>query len=137
MATVRTYTALVSELNQRVSAAVNNVANEMVNQLRYYLIEDYYAMYNPVKYQRTFQFQDAPTYEMLASNMAKIFIDTDNMNYRGVSGDYVANLASFGFHGDINIFRPGFYWSDFVKWADKNVPKLLKEELKKQGISVK
>ena len=41
------------------------------------------------------------------------------------------------FHGNINIFRPGFYWTDFVNWADKNVPNLLEEELKKQGLNAR
>lgn len=137
MATVRTYSALISELNKRVSVAVEKVADEMVNQLRYYLIEDYYNMYDPMDYDRTYQFQDAPSFEMLSSSMAKIFIDTDSMNYRGISGADVANMASFGFHGSIDIFRPGYFWTDFVAWCDENVPRMLKEELRNQGLNVK
>lgn len=137
MLQVKTYTALVNEINKRVTIAVQNIANEMVNQLRYYLIEDYYNLYDPKQYHRTYQLQDAPTYEMLSENMAKIFIDTNNMSYRDASGYEVANMASLGFHGNINIFRPGFYWTDFVQWADENVPRMLREELKRQGLTVK
>jgi len=81
--------------------------------------------------------QDAPTYEMLSKNMAKIFLDTDTMSYRDISGEDVANMASLGFHGNIDIFRQGFYWTDFITWANNNVPSLLKKELIKQGLTVK
>ena len=134
---VRSYTALVNELNNRVSIAIENVAKEMVNQLRAYLIEDFYNMYDPQEYKRTYQLQDAPTYEMLSKNMAQIFIDMDSMRYRDATGREVTTLASLGFHGNLNIFRPGFFWADFLNWADENVPRFLKEELKRQGLIVK
>lgn len=134
---VRSYTALVNELNNRVSIAIENVAKEMVNQLRAYLIEDFYNMYDPQEYKRTYQLRDAPTYKMLSKNMAQVFIDMDSMQYRDATGRDVATLASLGFHGNLNIFRPGFFWADFLNWADENVPRLLKEELKKQGLNVK
>ena len=138
MAQVKTYTALVNELNIRVGKAIENVAKKMVEQLRYYLIEDFYNLYDPVYYKRTNQLRDdAPSYEMLSKNMAKIFIDGNKLKYRDSTGYEVASMASLGFHGNINIFRPGFYWTDFVNWADKNVPNLLKEELLKQGINTK
>lgn len=138
MAQVKTYSALVSEINNRVEKAINNVAEKMVEQLRFYLIEDFYEMYDPTQYSRSFQLRDdAPSYEMLSKNMAKIFMDGSKLKYKDASGYEVASMASLGFHGNINIFRPGFYWTDFVKWADENVPNLLKEELRKNGINVR
>ena len=137
LAQTRTYTALISEMKNRASKAIQHVAQEMVEQLRFYLIEDFYNMYDPVMYQRTNQLKDSPTYEMLSENMAKVFIDMNNMEYRDASGSEVVNLAALGFHGNTNIFRPGFFWDDFIEWADNNVPTMLKNELKKQGLNVK
>ena len=138
MAQFRTYSALVNEINKRVEKAIKIVAEKMVEQLRFYLIEDFYNLYEPVYYKRTNQLRDdAPSYEMLSKNMAKIFIDGSKLKYRDATGYEVASMASLGFHGNINIFRPGFYWTDFVNWADKNVPNLLKEELKKQGLNAR
>ena len=95
-------------------------------------------MYDPIQYKRTNQLRDdAPSYEMLSKNMAKIFIDGDKLSYRDATGYEVANMASLGFHGNVNIFRPGFYWTDFIDWSNKNVPKMLKDELKLQGLNVK
>ena len=138
MAQVKTYSALVNEINKRVENAIKIVAEKMVEQLRFYLIEDFYNLYDPVYYKRTNQLRDdAPSYEMLSKNMAKIFIDGSKLKYRDATGYEVASMASLGFHGNINIFRPGFYWTDFVNWADKNVPNLLKEELKKQCLNAR
>lgn len=137
MVQIRTYSALVSEINKRTSKVIQNVAQQMVKQLRSYLTEDFYNMYDPIEYRRTNQLKDAPTYEMLSENIAKVFIDTDSMKYREASGTEVANLAALGFHGNTNIFRPGFFWEDFVKWADDNVSSMLKKELKKQGLNIK
>lgn len=137
MAKFKNYSVLVDALNKKVSIAIQNVANEMVNQLRVYIIEDFYCLYEPDKYKRTNQLQDAPTYEMLAKNMAQIFIDTENMSYRSATGDEVTNLAALGFHGRTDIFKPGFFWKDFLQWADDNVPEMLKKELQKQGLTVK
>ena len=138
MAQVRTYSALVNEINKRVEKAIKIVAEKMVQQLRFYLIEDFYNLYDPVQYERSNQLRDdAPSYEMLSKNMAKIFIDGSKLKYRDATGYEVASMASLGFHGNINIFRPGFYWTDFVNWADKNVPNLLKEELKKQCLNAR
>lgn len=109
MATIKNYSDLVNILNEKVNIAIEKVANEMVNQLRAYIIEDFYCLYEPDKYERTNQLQDNVTYEMLSKNMAKIFIDTEKMNYRGATGDAVTNLAALGFHGRKDIFRPGFF----------------------------
>lgn len=137
MPVVKNYANLISELNKRLYTAVENVSKQMVEQLRQFLIDDYYNLYDPKKYDRTNQLMDSPTYEMLASNMAKIFIDVDSMSYKSASGLDVANLASLGFHGNTNIFREGYFWEDFINWCDNNVPTLLKTELRNQGLAVK
>ena len=137
MAGFKNYSSLIEALNNKVEIAIQNVSNEMVNQLRFYIIEDFYSLYDPDKYKRTYQLQDAPTYEMLSKNMAEIFIDTKNMSYKDTTGDMATSLAALGFHGREDIFRPGFFWEDFVSWASENVPKMLKDELRKQGLNVK
>lgn len=127
--------ALVSAIDTSIRIAIHNVAEQMVEQLRLYITSDFYNLYDPKQYNRTHQLRDdAPSLQMLTDNMAKIFIDTDKLSYKSDSGNYVATLASLGFHGNRSIFRPGYYWEDFIQWCDKNVPSLLKQELQKQGI---
>ena len=81
---------------------------------------------------------------MLDPKSAEIFIDIDSIDYLiGSNERYnydeadIVKLASLGYHGIIDIFRPGMFWEDFIEWCNKNVPYLMKQELKKQGIPVK
>lgn len=137
MAEYKTYQALITEMNKRTSIALKNVANIMANQLRYFVIEDFYNQYSPEYYERTFQLQDAPTFEMVSDFLAEVFLDTDTMTYKTATGQEVAELASKGYHGNENIFRAGYFWDDFIEWCDANVPNLLKQELQKVGFTIK
>ena len=65
---------------------------------------------------------------MLDPKSAEIFIDIDSIDYLIGSNekyDYdetdIVKLASLGYHGTIDIFRPGMFWEDFIE----AVPKLL------------
>lgn len=117
--------------------AIQETAKIVRDKLEEFILEDFYRMYRPLFYTRTYSFLKSPKYNMLNKNSAEVFIDTDVMHYLGISGDEVAELASYGFHGSIDIFRPGFYWTDFIKYCDENVPNLLKQNLRKQGLKIK
>lgn len=118
------------------NAAIENVAKMVRDKLEEFINEDFYDTYSPLFYSRTYSFLKSPKYNLLGNSLAEVFVDTDVMHYLGISGEDVANLASYGFHGSIDIFRPGFYWSDFIKWCNESIPRLMKVELKKQGINV-
>lgn len=136
---VKTFTSNVQIQNFLESAcekAIQETAKIVRDKLEEFINEDFYSMYKPLFYDRTYMFLKSPKYDLLDSKTAEIFIDDDVMHYLGISGDDVANLASYGFHGNIDIFRPGFYWTDFINWCDDNVPRLIKENLKKQGLNV-
>nr|WP_024835403.1 hypothetical protein [Clostridium sp. 12(A)] len=122
-------------LQEACDVAIEKVAKIVRDKLEEFILEDFYNTYSPLFYARTYAFLKSPKYSILGNTTAEVFIDTDVMQYLGISGEDVANLASFGFHGSIEIFREGFYWSDFINWCNENVPRLLKIELKKQGIN--
>lgn len=128
-------------INSIIENAVAYVTNIARDELESYILEDYYRQYSPKFYERTYAFLKSATQRMLSSNSAEVFVNTDVMHYLcgeyGISGHDIAYLASLGFHGTINIFRPGYYWEDFINWAQNNIPQLLKNELKKQGLSIK
>lgn len=114
--------------------AVQNVAKIIRDKLEEFIKDDFYELYRPLFYTRTYSFLKSPKYNMLDKKSAEIFVDTDVMHYLGISGEDVANMASYGFHGSVDIFKQGFYWTDFITYCDENVPRLLKEELQKQLI---
>ena len=124
-------------LESACEKAIQNVAKVVRDKLEEFIKEDFYSMYKPLFYDRTYSFLKSPKYNMLNKNSAEVFVDTDVMHYLGISGEDVAEMASYGFHGSIDIFRPGFYWTDFIKWCDDNVQNLMKEELRKQGLNIK
>lgn len=133
---IKTYRLLVSEIDKRCEIAIRNVAEVVRDKLEYFIKEDFYEMYKPKFYDRSYRFLKSPKFNILGKGEAEVFIDTDVMHYLGISGEEVARLASLGFHGSKSIFREGYYWSSFMEWVDSNVINLLKEELKKQGINV-
>ena len=136
---------MISATNYIESAcekAIKNVAQRMVEELESYIRADFYNQYKPRFYDRTYQLLKSPKYNLLNPKTAEVFINMDTIHYLiddpkydGSSEDIV-NLAARGYHGSIDIFRPGMFWEDFVQWADKNIPHIFKTELKRQGIPV-
>jgi len=140
---MKTFTTLVQMENFIQSAcekAIENVAKRATEELESYIQEDFYRQYSPRYYDRTYQLLKSPKFNLLGKNTAKVFIDTDAMHYLagedGFTGEDSAYYASLGWHGSPNIVRDGRYWEDFIEWANKNIPVLMKQELKKQGLNV-
>lgn len=137
----------VIEMNNYIEAACEKalkiVAERMVEELESYIREDFYNQYKPRFYDRTYQLLKSPKYNMIDSRTAKIFIDMNAIHYLIDDPAYnydktdIVKLASLGYHGTIDIFRPGMFWEDFIEWCNKNVPSLMRAALKSQGIPVK
>ena len=123
--------------------AIKAVAERMTEELENYILEDYYNQYKPKFYDRTYELLKSPKNRMLDSKSAEIFIDFSVINYLIDDPIYdynktdIVELASKGYHGTTDIHKPGMFWEDFIEWCNKNVPNLMKSELKKQGIPVK
>ena len=46
-------------------------------------------------------------------------------------------FAQEGYHGSTDIQTEGRFWESFIRYCEKNAKNILKEELRKQGLSVK
>lgn len=141
MAYYRTYSALVSELNNRVGIAVKNVAIIVCDKLHDCIDEQYYQdpEFYPNVYRRTETFLNSAMYEMLNNNSAVIGIDTDSMHYRnGFSAKQIVNWAAESMHGS-PLYKTSTesFWDSFIEWADENIPILLRDELRNQGLQMK
>lgn len=123
--------------------AIEIVAERMTNELESYIREDFYNQYRPRFYDRTYQLLKSPKYNMINSRSAEVFVDMNEIHYLIDDPAYnydktdIVKLASLGYHGTIDIFRPGMFWEDFVEWCNKNVPNLMKSALKSQGVPVR
>lgn len=141
--TFKTVIELKKHMELACHKAIENVAKRVVEELESYIREDFYNQYKPRFYDRTYQLLKSPKYNMLNPKSAEIFIDMDSIHYLIDDPQYkydktdIVRLASLGYHGATDIFRPGMFWDDFIEWCNKNVSHLMKQELKKQGIPVK
>lgn len=140
MPVFKTYSALILELDKRVSIAIENVEKIICNKLKDYIEEQYYndPEFYPNIYERTYTFLKSATYEMMG-NTATIGIDNSSMHYKNnFSGVQVVEWASQSMHG-AEYYQTSTepFWDTFIQWADKNVVQLLKSELENQGIAVK
>lgn len=147
---VKTYSALVAEINKRVTKAVELTAKEMEEKLKECIQEDYYDMFSPEWYVRTEKFLNSAVSKMLGNSSASIGIDEAYFGYEyparyklrdGSAGHWTGEdqvmMAQHGYHGTYFIHTNGDYWSSFIEWADNNAVNLLKSNIKKCGVPVK
>lgn len=141
MIQVKTYTALVNEINKRVTIAVQNVAKDVCDKLHYFIQEQYYddPGFYPNVYKRTETFLNHTVYEMLSGNTAKVGVDVGAMHYKnGFSARQIVEYASQSMHGSpLYQTDTESFWDAFIDWADENVPRMLRDELKRQGLTVR
>lgn len=134
---------LAKALQPVMMGMVDKMAERVYETLNYFL-EDYYAGYDPVSYQRTKDLLysavkvDAHPYK--GGVRASVYIDTDAMNsYRNVSGYQVAKWANEGLHGGMEVDHKPHVWQDTLDETVNN-GELLKQAmdyLKSKGFSVR
>lgn len=129
---------LQKHLESTCEKAVENACNRLLGTLQQYIDSEYYDLYEPDYYTRTYQFWKSATMNMLDKTCGQIFMDENAMNY-GQYWDGITQLymADAGYHGSAYIYTDGHFFKEFVKFCDDNAVNILKEELQKQGISIK
>lgn len=138
----RTIVDVNNYIESACEKAIETVAERITQELEGYIREDFYNQYKPRFYDRTYQLLKSPKYNMINAKTAEIFIDMDAIHYLIDDPNYnydktdIVKLASLGYHGTIDIFRPGMFWEDFIDWCNKNVSHLMKSALKAQGIPI-
>lgn len=133
-----------AELQRHIDAAcqvaVKNTADRLVDVLQEYISTHFYDMYNPREYKRTWKFYESASVEFVENACARIGLSRKYLSYKypgdDISGIEQAILAEHGYHGNYDIVGGGQFWSDFVNYAEQNAVKMLKEELRKQGLKI-
>lgn len=137
----RTFTTAVQLQNYLESAcekAVETACNRLLGTLQELIDTEYYDQFEPDYYKRTYQFWRAATMKMLNSNCGEIFMDKTAMNYGDYwNGECQLQFASRGYHGTTEIQTEGRFWQSFIDYCEENAVKILKEELRKQGLKIK
>ena len=132
-------------LNQKINVAVKEACVRLLDELDSIIMEKYYEAYNPTgdvtrtkSYFRSFQFYSAATAKMMNQLTGCVFMDEDAMDYGEFwDGERQLAYAAEGYHGRKEIQTQWKYWDVFLEYVEKNSFKILKEEMKKQGIPLK
>lgn len=137
MANYKTYSALVSAMNKNINIAVENACNRLLGKLQQIIDEEFYDVFEPNYYRRTYQFWHSATTKMLTQTSGQVFMDANAMNYNSFwTGEKQLQAASIGSHGGwvTDETKEHRFWEVFIKYCEQNALRILCEELSKQGI---
>ena len=121
----------------------DKLADRVYETLNYFL-QDYYAGYEPLSYQRSKDFLysavkvEAHPYK--GGVKASVYIDYDSLNsYRNVSGYQVAKWSDEGKHGGMEVEHKPHVWQDTMDNTVNNgeLLSLAMDYLKSKGFSVR
>lgn len=144
----KTTVELQNYMEKLCSKAVESACNRLLGTLQEFIMSEYYdeSVYEPTgKYHRTMQFYESAMTEMLTKTCGQIFMNPDKMHYPfsgyGWSWDGATQIyeANQGSHGGwtTDESTKHRYWDEFEKYCEKHALKILKDELKKQGLNIK
>lgn len=137
----KVFTSIVSMedfFNKALSVAIEKACNRLLGTLQQLIDSEYYDQYEPEKYIRTMQFWNSAMTKMLNQCSGIIFMDKDAMDYGEFwNGELQLEYANQGYHGSTVIQTEGKFWDSFIEFCNENALNILKEEIRKQGISVK
>ena len=137
----RTFTSIVElqgAMQQCCTVAIQNACEILLAELQRLIRSEFYDQYTPSQYDRTYQFLESATKEMVTDLCGRVFMDAGRMNYLEPhwTGETQLEAANRGLHGGY-IKREGAYWDSFMEYCNANALNILKQELRKQGLNVR
>lgn len=139
--------AIAAILQSALRDYVDKAADE-VKQIIQEFIQRYYAEYDPVLYERTYQFLNSVVRTEVAAEAGgascTIYINTDAMGYTGTggapvpTGKQVVDWAAHGIHGGV-VMGGSPFWSDAMqKISDEGIMTIkLVQYLMSKGFQVR
>ena len=137
----RTFTSIVElqgAMEQCCTIAIQNACEILLAELQRLIRSEFYAQYIPKMYNRTYQFLESATKEMVTDLCGRVFMDAGRMNYLEPhwTGEVQLEAANNSVHGGIPV-NGGRYWDSFMEYCNANALNILKQELRKQGLNVR
>jgi len=140
---VRTFKTIVGVENYLEGAcekAILETSKIAKEELARCIQEQYYndPSFYPNVYERTDTLLRSATYQMLSRTSSEIYIDIQGMHYRnGFSSWQVVSWASESKHGaEYYQTDTQDFWTTFIDWANKNLIRILKINLRKNGLKI-
>ena len=137
----RTFTSIVElqgAMEQCCTVAIQNACEILLAELQRLIRSEFYDQYTPTMYNRTYQFLESATKEMMTDLCGRVFMDAGRMNYLEPrwTGEVQLEAANNSIHGGIHV-NGGRYWDSFMEYCNANALNILKQELRKQGLNVR
>lgn len=133
----------MNDLKKQVDAACNravkNACNRLLGSLQQIIDKEFYDVFEPDFYHRTYQFWRSATTKMLNQTCGQVFMDKNEMNYNSFwTGEKQLHHANIGSHGGwiTDTTKEHRFWDVFIDFCQNNAINILKEELKKQGLKI-
>lgn len=139
MAKYKTYSTLVSAMNKNITIAVENACNRLLGSLQQIIDTEFYDVFEPDYYHRTYQFWKSATTKMLSQSCGEVFMDKSAMDYNSFwTGEKQLHHANIGSHGGwiTNTTKEHRFWEVFTKFCEEHCTDILLEELRKQGLNI-
>lgn len=138
---IKKCTELENKIKIACSIAVKETAKQAQEVLHQYILEQYYQDpgFYPSTYNRTETFLNSALSKMISNTSAEIYIDIEGMHYKnGFSPTKVVEWAANSQHG-ADYYQTDMepFWTKFIQWCDINLFLILKQNLKRQNVSIK
>ena len=136
----KTTVELKKHMEGLCTKAIQNACNRLLGTLQELIDSEFYDVFEPNTYKRTYQFWEAATTRMLNKNCGEIFMDKHSMNYNNFwTGEKQLYAANIGSHGGwvTDETKEHRFWDAFIEYCEENATNILKEELRKVGIKTK
>lgn len=120
--------------------AVENACDRLLGSLQQIIDEEFYDVFDPEYYHRTYQFWRSAITKMLTQTCGQVFMDKSAMNYNNFwTGEKQIYAASIGSHGGFvtDETKEHRFWEVFIEFCKLHAIDILKKELRKQGLNVK
>lgn len=120
--------------------AIENACNRLLGALQKIIDDEFYDTFTPSFYIRSYQFWRSATAKMFNQNLGSVYMDETAMNYNSFwTGEKQLLAASIGSHGGwvTDETKEHRFWEVFERYCEKNAVSILKDELKKVGLSIK
>lgn len=137
---IKSMSDLKKQVDIACDKAVENACNRLLGKLQEIIDTEFYDVFEPDFYRRTYQFWESATTKMLNQSCGQIFMDKGKMNYNSFwTAEKQLFHANIGSHGGwiTDETKNHRFWDAFIKYCDQNAISILKDKLRKCGLLIK
>lgn len=125
---IRNSNDLKKQVDVVSNKAVENACNRLLGSLQQIIDEEFYDVFDPEYYHRTYQFWRSATTKMLTQTCGQVFMNKYAMNYNSFwTGEKQLHAAAIGSHGGwiTDETKEHRFWEVFIDYCESNCINIL------------